>query len=155
MTVSQEKSKNWKYILTKPRANLKLPAYRKNPSYTRESGMTRVVDLSTDTLPGTSCSIGTVWMWPGERPKPAGKGGGVEPHTHEFDEILGFFGTNPDDQYDLGGEVELWLEDEPFVLTKSFMAFIPAGMKHCPLIMRRIDRPIFHFGVVPKGVQYI
>ena len=26
-----------------------------------------------------------------------------------------FFGTNPDDFYDLGGEVELWLGDEKHI----------------------------------------
>jgi len=24
-------------------------------------------------------------------------------------------------------------------------------MKHCPLILRRVDRPIFHFSVVTSG----
>jgi hypothetical protein len=25
------------------------------------------------------------------------------------------------------------------------LVFIPKGMKHCPLIVRRVDRPILHF----------
>ena len=29
-----------------------------------------------------------------------------EAHTHDFDEYLGFIGTNPDDPFDLCGEVE-------------------------------------------------
>ncbi|GAH85868.1 unnamed protein product, partial [marine sediment metagenome] len=33
-------------------------------------------------------------------------------HTHDTDEIIGFFGSNPQDPYDLGGEIEIWLEDE-------------------------------------------
>jgi hypothetical protein len=77
-----------------------------------------------------------------------------EPHVHNSDEIIGFFGNNADDPYDLGGEVEIWLEDEKHILTKSSLLFIPAGMKHCPLILRRVDRPIFHFTVVTGG-QYI
>jgi hypothetical protein len=74
-------------------------------------------------------------------------------HTHDCDEILGFFGSNPDDPHDLGGEIELWLEDEMHILTKSSLVFIPKGMKHCPLIIRRVDRPIFHFSTVTGG-QY-
>jgi hypothetical protein len=77
-----------------------------------------------------------------------------EPHVHNSDEIIGFFGNNADDPYDLGGEVEIWLEDEKHILTKSSLLFIPAGMKHCPLILRRVDRPIFHFTIVASG-QYI
>ena len=75
-------------------------------------------------------------------------------HIHDTDEIIGFFGNNAQDPYDLGGEIEIWLEDEKHILTKSCMIFVPARMKHCPLILRRVDRPIFHFTTVPGG-QYI
>jgi len=82
-----------------------------------------------------------VWIMPGgEHPAIA------EPHqhTHDFDEVVTFIGSNIEEPYDLGGEIEIWLEDEPQILTKSCLIFIPAGMKHCPLIIRRVDRPIFH-----------
>jgi hypothetical protein len=75
----------------------------------------------------------------------------ARPHTHEFDEIISFFGSNMNDIKDLGGEIELWLEDEKFRLTKSCTVFVPKGMKHCPLIIKRIDRPIFHFTCGPPG----
>jgi hypothetical protein len=78
-----------------------------------------------------------------------------KPHVHENgSEIIGFFGNNPDDPYDLGGEIEIWLEDEMHIITKTAMLFIPPGMKHCPLVLRRVDRPIFHFTIVPSG-EYI
>jgi hypothetical protein len=76
------------------------------------------------------------------------------PHAHENDEIIGFFGNNPDHPHDLGGEIEMWLEDEKHIITKSALLFVPAGMKHCPLILKRVDRPIFHFTTVPHG-RYI
>lgn len=69
-------------------------------------------------------------------------------HKHEADEILGFFSNDLKNPNELGGEIEFWLEDEKFLITKSAMVFIPAGMNHCPLIIRRADRPIFHFSVV-------
>jgi len=78
----------------------------------------------------------------------------AKPHVHETDEIIGFFGNNPDNPYDLGGEIEMWIEDEKHILTKSALLFVPANMKHCPLILRRVDRPIFHFTTVP-GKRYI
>jgi hypothetical protein len=74
-------------------------------------------------------------------------------HTHDADEIIGFFGSNPLDPYDLGGEIEFWLEDEQYFITRSSLIFVPAGMKHCPLLIRRVDRPIFHFSTVTTG-QY-
>jgi hypothetical protein len=76
------------------------------------------------------------------------------PHTHDTDEIIGFFGNDSDNPYDLHGEIEIWMEDEKHVITSSVMIFVPAGMKHCPLIVKRVDRPIFHFTAV-QGKQYI
>jgi hypothetical protein len=75
-------------------------------------------------------------------------------HTHNSDEIIGFFGCDPADPYDLHGEVEFWLEDEIHIITSSAMIFVPKGMKHCPLILRWVDQPIFHFSVVTEG-QYL
>ena len=69
-------------------------------------------------------------------------------HVHDYDEILGFYGTNTDDPYDLGGEIELTIEDEVHVLTKSSLVFLPGGMTHCPLTITKVDRPIFHFSIV-------
>jgi hypothetical protein len=73
-------------------------------------------------------------------------------HTHDFPEILGFYGSDPYNPRDLGGEVEFWIEDEKHIMTESFLVFIPAGMKHCPLKINRIDRPIFHFGGSPSHI---
>jgi hypothetical protein len=83
--------------------------------------------------------------------KPQTENQSLPAHTHEPDEIIGFFGNNHEDPYDLGGEVEFWLEDEKHILTKSCLIFVPGGMKHCPLIIRRVDRPIFHFSTVTSG----
>jgi hypothetical protein len=74
-----------------------------------------------------------------------------KPHIHDTDEIIGFFGNDASRPYDLGGEIEIWLEGEKHLITKSALIFVPAGMPHCPLILRRVDRPIFHFTTVPGG----
>jgi len=49
----------------------------------------------------------------------------------------------------MGAEVELWLEDEKHIITRSSLVFIPAGMKHCPLTFLRVDKPVFHFTTGP------
>jgi hypothetical protein len=75
------------------------------------------------------------------------------PHVHDTDEIIGFFGGDPEDPWNLGGEVEIWLEDEKHLIDRSAMIFVPAGMRHCPLVLKRVDRPIFHFTTV-TGHRY-
>ena len=64
-------------------------------------------------------------------------------HTHDFGETLGFVGSITSTPRALGGEIEFWLEDDRYILDKSCLIFVPAGMKHLPLIFRRVDSPIF------------
>ncbi len=73
-------------------------------------------------------------------------------HKHDVPEIIGLFGSNHQNPYDMGAEVEFWMEDEKFIINKSCMIFVPAGVKHCPLILKKIDRPIFHFTVVTSSL---
>jgi hypothetical protein len=72
-----------------------------------------------------------------------------EGHSHDFDEVLGFIGTDWENPTALNGEVEFWLEDEKYILTKSCVVFIPKGLKHCPLQVHKVDRPIIHFHTGP------
>jgi hypothetical protein len=110
----------------------------------------RLFFLDGNTAPGafyTEC----VWVLP--RPEGAGpargRSVGTESHSHDYDEVIAFIGTDLNDPYDLGAEVELWLEDEKHIITRSSLVFIPAGMKHCPLTFLRVDRPVFHFTTGP------
>jgi hypothetical protein len=85
---------------------------------------------------------GCEWLW-----KLTGNGPvSIKPtHTHDFDEIIGFAGSNRQHPRDLGGELEFWMDGEPYTLTKTCLIFIPRGVKHCPIVIKRIDTPIFMF----------
>jgi hypothetical protein len=109
---------------------------------------TRILWMDDKVVDGAFQMNCSWYLRPPATPMPEGNA-----HTHDSDEMIGFFGSNPQDPYDLGGELEFWLEDEKHVLTRSWLIFVPGGMKHCPLILRRVDRPIFHFSTVTSG-QY-
>ena len=117
--------KNSKYFVFQDKPNLELPEYRHEvPSEYAH----RIVYLDSEVVPDASFYVEALWFWPGPRPQPQpGDEPGVKPHTHPFDEMIAFFGTNPDDIHDLGGEVELWIDGEQHIIDKSFVAFIPAG----------------------------
>lgn len=102
---------------------------------------TRLLWLDDEVAKGAFYMEG-LWFWEGSQ-----KISMEEPHVHNFDEIIGFIGTNQEDPHDLGGEVEIWLDDEKYILTKSCLVFIPKGLKHCPLLFRRINSPIFWFTI--------
>ena len=73
-------------------------------------------------------------------------------HVHDdSDELIGFFSSDPENPYDLGGEIEYTIDGEAHLLTRSTMIFVPAHIKHNPMRILRVDRPIFHFSVVTKS----
>jgi hypothetical protein len=76
-------------------------------------------------------------------------------HTHDYAEILGFMGSDVNSVAELGGEIEIWLEDERYIITKSFMVFIPQGMKHCPIIIRKVDKPFLGYAVGLTGTYSV
>jgi quercetin dioxygenase-like cupin family protein len=108
---------------------------------------TRILWLDKDVVPG-AFHMNTAWFWK------AGPTLENVPHTHTSDELIAFLSNDAENPHDLGGEVEIWLEDEKHTISKSCLIFIPAGMKHCPLILKKVGRPIFHFTVVPSS-RYI
>jgi hypothetical protein len=135
-------TKYGKYIITGMKPDVNLPSWRLERKPTDAS--TRLLWLDDDVIKG-AFYVECVWYWKGSEQSI------VEAHTHPFDEVITFFGSNPEDPQDLCGEVELWLDGEKHILTKSSLIFVPKGLKHCPLIIRRVDRPIFHFTTGPGG----
>jgi hypothetical protein len=132
------KLKYAKYILMKPTGS----KYKK-----RDDGpsLDQVLMMNGENVPG-AFHVHIAWVHPGPNP------GVYEAHVHPHDEILGFIGTNPDDNSDLGAEATLWIGDEKYVITRSFLAFMPKGLVHCPLTVINVKRPILHFDIqLAKG----
>ncbi len=73
-------------------------------------------------------------------------------HVHDDDELIGFFGSDPDDPSNLNGEIEFTIDGEKHLLTKSSIIFAPAGVVHNPMRILRVDKPIFHFSVVTSRI---
>lgn len=71
-----------------------------------------------------------------------------EGHAHDSDELIGFFGSDPEDPYNLHAEIEVAIDGEKHLLTKSTLIFVPANMPHMPMRILKVDRPVFHFSVV-------
>jgi len=90
---------------------------------------------------GTGYSLGTSW----KKELPGGKTIRDLPNIHSCDEIFVFQGTNPQDQHELGGEVEFWLGEgkdaEKYMITEPTVVYIPAGLVHSPIFFRKVDKP--------------
>jgi hypothetical protein len=135
-----------KYILT----DLKLPeeTQQKDIAMKYAERATRILWLEDEIIKG-AFSVICSWYWKATETE------GSPSHVHDFDEVIGFLGSDPQNPHDLGGEVEFWLEDEKYLLTKSCLIFAPKGLRHCPLRVTRVERPILFlaFSVTGKYVK--
>jgi hypothetical protein len=135
------KSKYGKYVVTDLKTEMSEESKARYAKFA-----TRVLWMDDKVVPG-AFQMNVSWYL---KPQNMSTGTG---HNHDVPELIGFFGSDPDNPYDLGGEIEFWMEGEKFMLTKSCIIYVPANMNHCPLILRRIDRPVFHFTIV-TGPKY-
>jgi len=134
-----------KYILT----DLKLPqgAQEWDEENQYDERATRILWLEDEILKG-AFSVICSWYWKATEKE------GSPSHVHDFDEVVGFLGSDYENPGDLGGEVEFWLEDEKYLLTKSCLIYAPKGMRHCPLKVTRVDRP-FMFLAISMAAKYV
>jgi hypothetical protein len=133
-----------KNILTAPKPKLDLPAYRRkmDPQYVK-----RIVELDAESVPGAKFYSEAMWIMPGS-PEPIVQ---VDAHTHEFGEEIGFFGLNYDDIKDLGCEIEITIDNKKYNVTRSFLAYVPPGVQHGPIIIKNVKRPVMHFTAGPTS----
>lgn len=79
------------------------------------------------------------------------------PHSHDFDMYLYFHSFDADNMGDLGADIEIGLGEEREIhkITSPTSVYIPAGMIHCPLEFKRVDKPILfvHCTLASKYVK--
>ena len=123
---------------------LKEPESMKTPEFREmySKFANRILWIDGNVVPG-AFQMNTAWYSSAPENGPF-----LTPHTHDHGELIGFYGSNPDDPYDLGGVIEFSIEGEAHRLTRTTLIFVPAGVAHSPLIIREVKRPIFHFSVV-------
>ena len=134
-----------KYILNELRIPEEVQKHQEG--YNRVN--TRILWLEDEIMKGASSVICSWYR------KPTEKGGGSPSHVHDFDEVVGLIGSDPENPEKLYGEVEFWLEDEKYILTKSSLVYCPKGLRHCPLRVLKVERPILFlaFSTTTKYVK--
>ena len=101
-----------------------------------------MVYMDTNEVPG-AFQMSTVWFT-GDTPQ-----GNPGEHYHDYPELLGYFGSDPEHPEELGTEVKFSINGEMHALTKSSMIFLPAGTRHSLPIFKDVKRPVFHFSTCP------
>lgn len=139
-------TKYGKYILTEdlmpPEPEVWIKAMEDQAKEGKTIDRTMLLGIMNSIVPGCSLFAGCEIIWG----LPGGKSVEIEvPHTHDFDEVIGFAGTNRNYPRDLCGEIEFLMGGERHTITKTCLIFVPKGVDHCPVKFVRVDTPIFMF----------
>ncbi len=72
-----------------------------------------------------------------------------EPHSHDFDQFLHFYGANSLNIADFDAEVELSVgeEGEKHIINEPTVVHIPKGLIHCPLYFKVVNKPVVFMNV--------
>jgi hypothetical protein len=136
-----DKTKYGKYFITEFKELKKQIPWGRALEHKQETHLLRI---DKDVIDEVSCFSWCNWFWP-SIVKAKLEDRSTKPHSHNYDEIIGMVGTNFDDPYDLGGEIEINLGGEKHIITKSCLVYIPAGLEHGPFRELKMERPIFQF----------
>jgi len=73
------------------------------------------------------------------------------PHNHNCGEFLFLIPASNENWPDLGGEVEIAIgEDwEKHLISTAAVICLPKGIQHCPVYMKKVDRPFYWGHVLP------
>jgi hypothetical protein len=138
-----------KYIITdyKPRVHKKdwFPTYRPQDK-------TPLLRLDEEIVPGAKMFVECSWFWPAMVENES-LGRASKPHSHDYQEIVGMMGTNPDDLYDLDGECEITLNGEMNLVHNSCLIYLPSNFPHGPFREAKMNRPIFQFECGLAGIH--
>jgi hypothetical protein len=104
------------------------------------------VHLNKFLIPGAAVAIQWNWVWGMPEPNDF-----MPRHTHSNDEILFHLGNDPHNPLDLGAVIEISVGDDVLTIDKTSVLYIPAGVEHCPLVWKRVDRPHLEIAIELGG----
>src|SRR4030042_2243797 len=125
-----------KYFVSKP-------AYEVIPTTVVKGRRPAMTLLSNNLVPKSNMYIETGWVLAMPDPNPH-----IFEHTHDYDEIVIHMGSDPDNQEDLGGEVEFVVGGQPLTINKTSAVYVPKGVKHGPITWKKYKRPHFQLTIM-------
>jgi hypothetical protein len=130
---------NWeKNLVRKPRYEVRAGNVkgRQNPTMTL---------MSNDLVPGSNTYIEIGWIWDMPDPNPH-----ILEHTHKegCNEIVLHIGGDPNNPEDLGAEIEFSIGGQPMVFDTTSGIFVPGGVKHGPVVWKKLSRPHLQMAMV-------
>jgi len=119
------------------------PAYEVTPDFEVKGRRPAMTLMSNNLVPGANMYIETGWVFGMPDPNPH-----IDEHVHDYDEIVIHLGTDPENQEDLGGEIEFMVGGQPLTIDKTSAVYVPKGVKHGPLTWKKYKRPHLEFTIM-------
>ncbi len=73
-------------------------------------------------------------------------------HTHDWDQLLCFIGSDMNNMFDFGAEIEFFMgegaELERFFINTTTIIYVPRGVIHGPLEYKKVHKPILFNNIV-------
>jgi hypothetical protein len=119
------------------------PAYEVVPVEDVKGRRPAMTLMSNNLVPGSNFYIETGWVFGMPDPNPH-----IHEHTHDYDEIVIHLGTDPQNQEELGGEIEFMVDGQPLIINKTSAVYVPKGVKHGPLVWKKYSQPHLEFTIM-------
>ena len=126
-----------KYLVRKPILEVDTGARVKGR---HDPSMTYISNIQ---VPGCNTYLEYAWIWDMPEPNPP-----IPEHTHDYDEIVLHWGSDPDNPEDLGSEIEYCLGGQPLTFNTTNAIFVPKHLKHGPLTWKSVISPHFEMAIV-------
>jgi hypothetical protein len=112
------------------------PAYEVTPLFEVKGRRPAMTLMSNNLVPGSNMYIETGWVFGMPDPDPH-----IFEHVHDYDEIVIHLGTDPQNQEELGAEIEFMVGGQPLKIDKTSAVYVPRGVKHGPLTWKKYQKP--------------
>jgi hypothetical protein len=120
------------------------PAYEVGPGGVKGRQIPTMTLMSNDLVPGSNIYLEVGWIWDTPEPNPH-----ILEHSHsKYNEVVLHIGGDPKNPEDLGAEIEFTVDGEPLVFDTTSALFVPAGVKHGPLVWKKLRRPHLQMAIV-------
>ncbi len=120
------------------------PAYEVTAGKVKGRQYPTMTFMSNDLVPGSNLYLEMGWIYKMTEPNPH-----ILEHSHDkYSELVLHIGSDPKNPEDLGAEVEFVVGGESLIFDKTSAIFIPAGVKHGPVIWRKVKRPHIQMAIV-------
>jgi hypothetical protein len=100
--------------------------------------------VSDDQVSGSNMYLEVGWIYEMPNPNPH-----IKEHIHaKYDEIVLHIGGDPDNPEDLGADIQFTIDNKPLLINKTSAVFIPAGVKHGPVVWKEVRKPHLQMAIV-------